>query len=193
MRVIVAFLLLTVWIPLRPQDVTRPAIQRIEVLLPADSAGSRMVPAEKIRLPSQRPWQNVFYVAVHMVPGDTAFLRGQTVGLSFDIRMGPQLYGGPDGELLLQAKIDQEGEWFLTEDNTTREVPCSPSCATRVLFGPFSLPSMIPGPREAEALLWPTRLRIRAQVLGIPRAGRVRNAVPKSVHGAVSTREIPIN
>jgi hypothetical protein len=192
MKMLVVFVL-GAWIQLSAQDVPRPAIERIEVLLPADSAGSRMVPVEKLRLPSQRPWQNVFYVAVHLVPGDTSLLRAQAVGLGFDIRMGPQLYGGPDGELLLQDKIDQEGEWFLAGDRVTKELPCSPDCAHRVLFGPFALPSLIPGPREAEALLWPTRLRIRAQTLGIPRAGRGRDAVPASVHKAVSTREIPIN
>lgn len=179
--------------PLSAQNAPRPAIQRVDVLVQADSAGSQMTPVEKLRLPSQRPWQNVFYIAVYLMPGDTSLLRAQAVGLGFDIKMGPQLYGGPDGELLLQDKIDQEGEWFVTGDRTTKELPCSPSCAIRVVFGPFALPSLIPGPREAEALLWPTRLRIHAQALGIPRPGRVRDAVPASVRGAVSTREIPIN
>lgn len=192
MRIIVV-LTLSAWMQVSAQDVPRPAIERIEVLLAADSAVSRMVPVEKLKLPSQRPWQNVFYVAVQLVPGDTSLLRAQVVELGFDIRMGPQLYGGPDGELLLQVKIDQEGEWFVAGHTAAKETPCSPTCAQRVLFGPFDLASLIPGPSEAEALLWPTRLRIHAQTLGVPRAGRERRAVPASVHRAVSTREIPIN
>jgi len=172
---------------------TGPAIERIEVLLRADSGSERMVVADRLKLPSQRPWQNGFYIAVYPSPAAANLLRAEVVGVSFDIRMGPQLYGGPDGELLLQSKIDEQGEWFRAATTSTKEVACSPSCPTRVVLGPFELPALIPGPRESEALLWPTRLRIHAQILGVPRPDRVRDAVPTSVSKAVAVSEISIN
>jgi hypothetical protein len=176
-----------------PAQGTGPAIERIEVLLKADSATERMVVADRLKLPSQRPWQNSFYVVVHLGPAAASLLRAEAVGVSFDLRMGPQLYGGPDGELLLQSKIDEQGEWFRVGTTSTREVPCSPTCPTRVVLEAFELPALIPGPREADALLWPTRLRIHAQVLGVPRTGKAREAVPMSVSKAVATFELPIN
>ncbi len=176
-----------------PAQSTGPAIERVEVLLRADSGSERMIVAERLKLPSQRPWQNSFYVAVYLGPAAASLLRAEAVGVSFDLRMGPQLYGGPDGELLLQSKIDEQGEWFRVGTTLTKEIPCSPSCSTRVVLGPFELPALIPGPREADALLWPTKLRIHAQVLGVPRPGRARDAVPTSVRNAVTSLEIPIN
>ena len=170
-----------------------PIIEHIEVLLNADSGGERMIPVDRLRLPSQRPWQNGFYVAVSIGGADARLNRAQTIGVSFDIRMGPQLYDDPDREELLSSKVDEQGEWFRAGTASTKDAPCSPACSARVVFGPFELPALIPGPRQAEALLWPTRLRIHAQVLAVPRPERVRDAIPASVKKSVATREILIN
>jgi hypothetical protein len=176
-----------------PGQTNGPSIERIEVLLRADSAGNRMVVAERLKLPSQRPWQNGFYVALYLGPTDAVVLRSENLSVAFDLKMGPQMYGGPDGELLLTTKIDQDGVWFRADTTATREESCAQTCPQRVLFGPFELSELIPGPRDGDALLWPTRLRIYAQVLGVARSGKLRSAVPSSVSRAVAFQELGIN
>jgi hypothetical protein len=54
-----------------------------------------------------------------------------------------------------------------------------------ILLGPFELAAVVPGPRGSKASLWPTRLRVSAQVFA---AG----VLVKDVSGAHADKQLTI-
>jgi hypothetical protein len=86
------------------------------------------------------------------------------VQVGFDVWMGPQVFGGPDGEVFVKSEADRLGTWFRSSVMAEESADCVPECAGQVLLGPFQLMNVVPGPRGPKASLWPTRLRVSVQI-----------------------------
>ncbi len=168
-----------------------PQITRLSVVVARDSGGDAMTAISSIDLPSQRPWQNEFYLDIGLASLDSAKTAGLELLVSFELRMGPQLFGGPDGEVLLTQRIDSLGVWLRSPTVAAQAELCSSGCPREVRLGPFELEHLIPGPKGAEALLWPTRLRITAQALGVPR-GRQPPPSSSSLQHSVASKVLSI-
>src|SRR5690348_11694417 len=87
-------------------------IRSVQIQLRRDSASDVMVTPLSLDLPSQRPWQNSFFVVLSVRSDGGQDLAGFDVQVGFDLKMGPQIFGGPDGEVLLKRKVDSLGAWF---------------------------------------------------------------------------------
>jgi hypothetical protein len=78
--------------------------------------------------------------------------------------MGPQVFGGADGELLLETEADARGSWYRSDVVRTGRLSGDYLQEREVIVGPFLLLDVIPGPTDADAKLWPTRFRIQVDV-----------------------------
>jgi hypothetical protein len=173
------------------QVVGAPQIDHLALIVPRDSGGSVMTPLSSLDLPSQRPWQNQFHVILALASSDSARVTSLEVLVSFDLRMGPQLYGGPDGEVLLTRRIDSLGVWFRSPTIGAQSESCASGCPKEIRLGPFELDHLIPGPKGPDALLWPTRLRVTAQVLAVPLGHQLPPSGP-SLRRSIAIKEVPI-
>jgi hypothetical protein len=145
-----------------PKALGQVRIERVTVLVRADSAGDEFTPVEELRLTAHRPWQKEFFLGVSLGPPDVGIASLELVA-TFDIRMGPQFYGGPDGEMFLTLASDSAGVWYRSPTARSIVENCQGPCRRDLTIGPFALLSLIPGPREAQRLLWPTRLRAHVE------------------------------
>lgn len=164
-----------------------PRLGGVQVLVQDDSAGTILVPASSLALPSQRPWQNSFYVSVAIeAPPDTPALE---VDVLFDLRMGSQQTLPGDAENLDRRAIDRDGVWFRSRRGESTRIDCTESCPRTAKLGPFRLDELVPGPEGPDAVLWPTRMRIVAQAF----ASRSNQPQPPSNPAAsVSEKEVPL-
>ena len=168
-------------------------ITRVEVLLRADSMSTPTITAPYLRLPSQRPWQNEFFVKVFLLTRNMASVRALDVDVGFDLWMGPQVRSDISDEVLQLAEVDRRGEWFRSAVHYQERIECRNGCAADAVLGPFDLSFLIPGPKHELAVLWPTRLRVHAQAIAVPARERLESAVPQTVKGSTATLELVIN
>lgn len=139
------------------------SLSKVAVLLRGDSGGQPSVEVEELRYPHQIPWHSDFYVSVEL---DCSTRVSETVvQVGFDVWMGPQVFGGPDGEVLVKSDADRLGAWFRSSVVAKESADRVQECPSRVLLGPFQLMNLVPGPRGSKASLWPTRLRVSVQVI----------------------------
>lgn len=166
-------------------------IRRIEFLVRSEPDVDSMSPVTQLRLLSHRPWQRGFYVRLDLHYGGAPVPIGLVASVGFDIKMGPVAYGGSDGELLLPDVSDSLGIWFRGPTAAETKQACSPECPTTLVLGPYYTDSIIPGPRGPDATLWPTRLRVVAQVLPLFQRADVRHP-PLKIRGLLLIREVEI-
>ena len=65
--------------------------------------------------------------------------------------------------MFLTLASDSAGVWYRTPIARSVVEQCQGRCKRDSTIGPFTLLSLIPGPREAERILWPTRLRAHVE------------------------------
>lgn len=174
--------------PLRAQVVE---VKNVAVEIRRDSLGSQVERSSLLRLPSQRPWQNDFYVTAEIARLDPKDSLAVQIEIGFDVKMGPQVYGGPDGEVLVRSLIDSLGAWFKSPRSESKRFECEKECPDMLRLGPFPLADVIPGPTGVEATLWATRLRVHVQAFAVRHGGGPLHAA-KSTRRSVAVQEIPI-
>lgn len=148
-------------------DAQIPAAPEIEVLLRNDSAGAPDLAVDTLQFPNQAPWHSDFFVRLRFSAEYPLQRLEARVGV--DVWMGPQVYGGPDGELLLELEADRLGSWYRSDILRVAQLSFTPGGTREAILGPFPLLDLIPGPDGADAKLWPTRIKIVLDVVPLER------------------------
>lgn len=144
-----------------------PIAPEIEVLIRRDSASAPSLAVDTLQFPNQAPWHGEFFVRLRFA---TEYpLRRIEARIGIDVWMGPQVYGGPDGELLLELEADRLGSWYRSEVLRVTQVLLTPDGPREAILGPFPLLDMIPGPDGADAKLWPTRIKLVLDIVPLER------------------------
>jgi hypothetical protein len=135
----------------------------ISVLVRADSGSTPGMRVDSLDYPYQAPWRRDFYVEIALPESAPATLG--SVRLVFEVWMGPLVYGGPDGDVLLKEEVDRRGSWVRSSLVSESTLSRGSRRTNALLVGPFEMDSLVPGPFGPQATSWPTRLRISVEVL----------------------------